>query len=157
MADPHLRWMIRRDLPEVLRIESRTFDNPWSEADFVAALRRRNCIGIVAESGERIVGFMIYELEPNRIRLMNLAVCPDHRRTGIGSQLVQRLVSKLSIMRRDSLAFEVRESNVGAQLFFRSLGFRVVSTLRNYYSDSDEDAYAFVIRANQVRTPSTAI
>ncbi|HAN99635.1 MAG TPA: ribosomal-protein-alanine N-acetyltransferase RimI [Planctomycetaceae bacterium] len=114
MADPYIRWMIRRDMAAVLRIESRSFEFPWNDDDFVAALRRRNCIGMVAEHENRIVGHMIYDLEPNRLRLLNIAVCPDHRRTGIGSQLVQRLVSKLSIMRRDSLAFEVRESNVGA-------------------------------------------
>ena len=154
MRDPYIRWMIRRDMAAVLRIESRSFEFPWTDDDFVAALRRRNCIGMVAEHENRIVGHMIYDLEPNRLRLLNIAVCPDHRRIDIGSHLMRKLISKLSLSGRDSLALEVRETNVAAQLFFRSLGFRAVSILRDYYDQSDEDAYAFVIRANQVAETS---
>ncbi|HEV3083032.1 MAG TPA: ribosomal-protein-alanine N-acetyltransferase RimI, partial [Gemmataceae bacterium] len=36
---------------------------------------------------------------------------------------------------------EVRESNLPAQLFFKSQGFKAVRVLRRYYEDSGEDAY----------------
>ena len=45
----HIRWMIRRDMPEVLQIERTSFEYPWSEEDFIRCLRQRNCIGMVAE------------------------------------------------------------------------------------------------------------
>ncbi len=45
----HIRWMIRRDMPEVLAIEATSFEFPWLDDDFVRTLRRRNCIGMVAE------------------------------------------------------------------------------------------------------------
>jgi ribosomal-protein-alanine N-acetyltransferase len=35
----------------------------------------------------------------------------------------------------------VRETNLPAQLFFRAAGFRAVTVLRDFYRDSDEDAY----------------
>jgi ribosomal-protein-alanine N-acetyltransferase len=41
---------------------------------------------------------------------------------------------------------EVRESNIDAQLFFRSLGFRAISVLRGFYDDSAEDAYLMQYR-----------
>src|SRR5690606_11527131 len=53
----HIRWMIRRDMPEVLQIEKASFEFPWYEDDFIRCLRQRNCIGMVAEQGERVVGF----------------------------------------------------------------------------------------------------
>jgi ribosomal-protein-alanine N-acetyltransferase len=43
----------------------------------------------------------------------------------------------------------VRESNLGAQLFFRMRGFRAVKVLRNYYEDSGEDAYLMQFHINQ--------
>ena len=58
----HIRWMIRRDMPEVLEIEQSSFEFPWTEEDFIRCLRQRNCIGMVAEYDEKVVGFMIYEL-----------------------------------------------------------------------------------------------
>ena len=62
----HIRWMIRRDMPEVLDIENRSFEFPWSEEEFIRCLRQRNCIGMVAEHEQHVVGFMIYELHKNR-------------------------------------------------------------------------------------------
>lgn len=43
----HIRWMIRRDMQEVLEIEKSGFEFPWSEEDFIRCLRQRNCIGMV--------------------------------------------------------------------------------------------------------------
>ncbi|MEC8433997.1 MAG: ribosomal-protein-alanine N-acetyltransferase RimI, partial [Planctomycetota bacterium] len=30
----HIRWMIRRDMTDVLQIESQAFEFPWTEEDF---------------------------------------------------------------------------------------------------------------------------
>src|SRR5262245_49541922 len=69
----HIRWMIRRDMPEVLQIEQDSFDYSWTEEDFLRCLRQRNCIGMVAEAGERVVGFMIYELHKSKLHVLNFA------------------------------------------------------------------------------------
>src|SRR4051812_2604533 len=47
----HIRWMIRRDMAEVLEIERSAFEFPWFEEEFIRCLRQRNCIGMVAEHG----------------------------------------------------------------------------------------------------------
>jgi ribosomal-protein-alanine N-acetyltransferase len=137
----HIRWMIRRDMPEVLEIENRSFEFPWSEEDFIRCLRQRNCIGMVAEYEERVVGFMIYELHKTRLHILNFAVSPQYVRRGVGAAMVQKLVSKLSHQRRSRILLEVRETNLAAQLFFRTAGFRAVSVLRDFYDDTTEDAY----------------
>lgn len=144
----HIRWMIRRDMPEVLAIESGSFEFPWSEDDFVRCLRQRNCIGMVAEHTERVVGFMIYELHRNRLHVLNFAVSPKFRRQGVGGQMLRKLVSKLSPQRRNRIMLEVRETNLDAQLFFRSQNFRAVSVLRDFYEDTTEDAYLMQYRYN---------
>lgn len=145
----HIRWMIRRDMPEVLDIEKSSFELPWSEEDFIRCLRQRNCIGMVAEYDEQVIGFMVYELHRDKLHVLNLSVHPDWRRCEVGAQMVARLVNKLSQQRRNKIVLEVRESNLPAQQFFAAMGFRVVSTLRNYYEDTPEtndDAYVFVYR-----------
>jgi len=91
----HIRWMIRRDMPEVLQIERHSFDYPWTEDDFFNCLRQRNCIGMVAEHGDRVVGFMIYELHKTRIHVLNFAVAEAHRHCGVGSQMIAKLSAGL--------------------------------------------------------------
>lgn len=142
----HIRWMIRRDMAEVLQIENLAFEFPWSEEDFIRCLRQRNCIGMVAEHEDRVVGFMIYELHRTRLHLLNFAVCAPFRRRHVGSQMLAKLVGKLSSQRRTRIALEVRETNLPAQLFFRSMGFRAVSVLRDFYDDTTEDAYLMQYR-----------
>ena len=136
-----LRWMIRRDMPEVLSIEQEAFEFPWSDEDFTRCLRQRNCIGMVAEVGDSVVAFMIYELHRTRLHVLNFAVRRSHRRLGIGTQMMGKLVAKLSVERRDRILLEVRERNLPAQVFFRSLGYRAISVLKDFYEDSTEDAY----------------
>jgi len=142
----HIRWMIRRDMPEVLDVERECFEFPWLEEDFIRCLRQRNCIGMVAEYEDRVVGFMIYELHKNRIHVLNFAVAADCRRCGVGTQMVAKLIAKLSSQRRSRILLEVRETNLPAQLFFRDNGFRAVSVLRAYYEDTPEDAYLMQYR-----------
>jgi ribosomal-protein-alanine N-acetyltransferase len=142
----HIRWMIRRDMPEVLAIEQQSFEFPWSEEDFIRCLRQRNCIGMVAEHHERVVGSMIYELHRNRLHVLNFAVSADMQRRGIGSQMMKKLASKLSPQRRNRIMLEVRETNLPAQLFFRQQNFRAISLLRDFYEDTTEDAYLMQYR-----------
>ncbi len=142
----HIRWMIRRDMPEVLGIESESFEFPWLEDDFIRCLRQRNCIGMVAEVDDRVVGFMIYELHKARIHVLNFAVAGEYRRRGVGSQMLAKLSAKLSLQRRCRIVLEVRETNLDAQLFFRENGFRAVSVLHDYYADTPEDAYLMQYR-----------
>jgi ribosomal-protein-alanine N-acetyltransferase len=137
----HVRWMIRRDMPQVLAIEQSSFEFPWAEEDFFRCLRQRNCIGMVAESGEDLLGFMIYELHRNRLHLLNFAVAEEARRRGVGGQMLDKLINKLSSQRRNRILLEVRETNLAAQLFYRQRGFKAISVLRDFYDDTTEDAY----------------
>ena len=146
----HIRWMIRRDMPEVRQIESSSFEFPWTEDDFIQCLRQRNCIGMVCEHEEQVVGFMIYELHKTRLHIINLAVHPDYRRRGVGNQMVEKLISKLSRQRRDKILLEVRETNLDAQLFFKQAGFMAISVLRDFYDDTTEDAYLMQFRYREL-------
>lgn len=140
-ARVHIRWMIRRDMPEVLAIEHAGFDFPWCEEEFLRVLRQRNCIGMVAEYGERVVGFMIYELHKNKLQVLDFATHPEFRRSGVGHQMLAKLVGKLSSHRRTRISLHVRETNLPAQMFFRIQGFRAMEVAREHFADTNEDAY----------------
>lgn len=140
-ANLQIRWLIRRDMPEVLAIENESFDFPWTEEDFLCCLRQRNCIGMVAEMGEKIVGFMIYELHKSRLHILNFAVGEQWQRQGIGGKMVSRLIDKLSQQRRKEILVEIRETNLDAQKFFQKQDFMAISVVRERYDDTSEDAY----------------
>lgn len=138
----HIRWIIRRDLEDVLKIENECFEHPWSESDFHNTLRQRNFIGMAIEACEVVVGYMVYEISGDGIAVVNFAVRPDCQRRKIGSAMVGKLKSKLSPERRRRLVLDIRETNLAAQQFFRSHGFKAVRVLRKY-EITGEDAYRF--------------
>jgi [ribosomal protein S18]-alanine N-acetyltransferase len=139
----HIRWMIRRDMEEVMQIERESFEFPWFEEEFIRCLRQRNCVGMVAEHAERVVGFYIYEIHKTRLHILNFAVAKDTRRQDVGTQMAQKLVGKLRANRRERIGLELRESNLAGQVFWRSQGFKAISVLHEFYDDSDEAAYLF--------------
>lgn len=143
----HIREVIRRDMPEVLAIEADSFEFPWLEEDFIRCLRQRNCNGVVAKHKDRVVGFMVYEFYKTQYQVLNLTTAADCLRKGVGSQMVDRLIAKLTPQRRSRIALEVRETNLPAQLFWREQGFRATAVWRGFYADhTPEDAYVFEYR-----------
>ena len=147
-----IRWMIRADFGEVLDIERLCFEFPWSKKDFVRRLRYKNCIGMVAEVGEKkdrqIIGYMIYELYKGRIELMNLAVESTTWKKGVGRALIERLIAKLTPNRRRAITAMVREHNTDAHEFFKAIGFKARGVIQHYYpqEDTSEDGYLFRYR-----------
>lgn len=131
----HIRWMIRRDVPEVLEIEAASFPSAWDEAEFIRCLRQRNCIRMVVEWGDRIVGYMICELHKNKLNLLNFAVHPGCRRRGVGRAMIEKLVGKLSMQRRVTITLEIVEDNLDGQLFFKAMGFVANRINRNVWGE----------------------
>jgi [ribosomal protein S18]-alanine N-acetyltransferase len=140
-AAVRIKWMIRANFPEVLAIEAASFVRPLSEEEMLSHLRRRECIGMVAEARDRVLGFIIYELHPVRIVILDFAVHPESRRQLVGREMVDNLTLKLSGLRRTSIRIDIRESNLAGQLFFSRMGFRAVEVLREHFPDTGEDAY----------------
>lgn len=137
-----IRDMVMNDLAEVLSIERASFEFAWDEDDFVCHSSDAGAAPpLVMQRGGRIVGYIVYLAFPSCIEIMNLAVAPEHRLGGVGRALVRKVISKLYRPRRERIVLEVRETNLAAQLFFRSLGFRAISVLRESYIYTDEDAY----------------
>ena len=140
-ADIQMRWMIRSDMPQALEIERLSSPNPYNENEFIQLMKQRDFIGQVAEINKTVVGFVIYQLAKGVLRIADIAVHPDHRRQDIGTQMVEKMKSKLQVGRRSLMTADVRETNLAAQLFFRSQGLKALAILENTYTDTDEDAY----------------
>lgn len=131
------RWVIRRDLPFILRIEQDTFTDPWTEEDFLVMLRERPVIGTTIEIEDEIVGFIVYSLHKYKFHLENFGIALECRRLGIGRQALRRMIEKLSQTRRVEITTEIPETNLPAQLFLRDSGFKFQSTIRHQGTNSD--------------------
>ncbi len=150
MSETTVRWMIGRDLPQVLAIETGT-PQPWSEAQLRAFLRERNCISMVAETGEALTGYYMFELHKNSVRVLRLVVHPDWRRRGVGTYMLERMKTRqLSYQRRTRLACLVPEQLLDMQLFLRTRGFVCVGVAHGVFSGQDCYEMHFDLPGTQV-------
>ena len=91
----------------------------------------------------QILGYIIYSDDGH---IISIAVHPNHRRRGIGSELLTRT---MSIPKVKKIWAEVRKSNKSAQAFYFLRGFKIVGFVPNYYGNED----ALIVQW----TPSSAV
>ncbi len=96
---------------------------------------------LVAEaSGERIVGYVVALDAADEGEILNLAVAPAMRRTGLGRALVHEILEVLSDRGVRQVYLEVRESNAPARALYAAHGFKEVGRRKQYYRRPVEDA-----------------
>lgn len=133
-----VRRLVYGDLPSVLSIERRSFTTPWSLAMFVLELSKPSGVCLAASDEEGLAGYLVCSRYADVWHLMNVAVDPGRRRTGIASDLLRRLLREIGPGAR--LTLEVRTSNHGAIEMYRRFGFSIAGERRRYYQDTGEDA-----------------
>lgn len=133
--------MLHADLPEVLALEQRAFDDPWTQAHFEGELKNpHSTIDLLRAPDGALLGYVAYWIIVDEAQLLDVAVHPDHRRRGLGRQLVTRLVEQAQRADCALVVLEVRRSNTPAVQLYESLGFRAVSIRKGYYRSNGEDA-----------------
>jgi len=101
---------------------------PRQERDYIASLSDREGI-FVAEVGGRVVGFQSLDLWArytdsfDHVGVMGTFLLPEWRRKGIGRLLARHTLDFARAHGYEKIVVYVRASNVGAQAFYRSLGF----------------------------------
>jgi ribosomal protein S18 acetylase RimI-like enzyme len=91
----------------------------------------------VATVDEEVAGFLIGQrLAEGESEILNVAVGPKFRRTGVGRRLVEAWLHHAP----GDVYLEVRESNHEARKFYEVLGFEAVGVRPSYYEAPIEPA-----------------
>lgn len=116
------------------------FDDSWNAYTVGQVMRMPGAFGFVAVlsaaesgTGDLPVGFALASGAHDERELLSIGVLPDHRRSGIGREMVKMVIAE-SIKRGAARLFlEVAEDNAAAQQLYRTLGFFAVGRRPGYY------------------------
>lgn len=133
-----VRRLTYSDLPAVLSVERRSFPTPWSLAMFVLELSKPSGICLAASAGDELLGYLVCSRYDQAWHLMNVAVAPERRRSGVARRLIGQLLDEAG--RELPFTLEVRVSNLPAISMYEQLGFRSAGVRPRYYQDNGEDA-----------------
>ena len=152
ISPPDIRRLTYADLPQVIAIERRAFPTPWSLAMFVLELSKPGGVCLAARRDGNLAGYLICSRYDTVWHIMNVAVDPARRRTGVATALLFELFERVG---DDNARFtlEVRTSNAPAIELYERFGFRAAGVRRRYYQDNGEDALIMWRTPEGVRVP----
>jgi len=116
------------DLNQVVAIEQRCSQSPWSLKQFQQSLDDSE----VLVSAGKIIGFSVVASILNEAEIHNVAVHPDHQGLGLGSVLLDHVITHLPEA-TTQLHLEVRASNFRAIRLYLQKDFIQVGERRDYY------------------------
>jgi ribosomal-protein-alanine N-acetyltransferase len=88
----------------------------------------------------QVAGFAAFHWVMDEAELRNMAVDHLHQRQGLARALLAAGILELQANGVSRIFLEVRASNQAAIAFYKSMGFRLLHTRRDYYHDPAEDA-----------------
>ena len=132
--------MAEEHISALAQLEKECFADPWSEKALAEELTNPNAVFRVALIDEEVAGYvgMLHVLDEGDI--CNVAVFDKFRRRGVATALIQHLVDYAVENQLSFITPEVRESNMGAQKFYETMGFETIGIRKNFYDNPKEHA-----------------
>ena len=136
------RLSSKEDLDRVLALEEASFNNPTTRAWYEGELKRPEvCFIYVLRTPEHpVAGFCAFWLVADQAHINNLAVLPQLRSRGLGTQLLEAVIAEAAHLGAEVLTLEVRESNTPALQLYQRAGFQKAGVRKSYYTKPVEDA-----------------
>ena len=145
--------MLRRitspsDLDAVLEIEDASFNNPTTREWYERELERPEVcfIYVLGTPESPTAAFCAFWRVADQAHINNLAVRPELRLRGLGSQMLQAIIIEAKRLGAATLTLEVRRSNIAAQRLYLRAGFREEAVRKSYYTQPVEDALVLSLK-----------
>lgn len=126
-----------RDVKELHELEKACFNlDAWPLLDVLGVLTLPQVIRLKAINRDKLVGFVGVDLRRAQATawIATLAVDPEYRRSGIGSELLNICEGKIDLPR---IRLSVRQSNHPAITLYLKHGYQQVDIWKSYYKGGD--------------------
>ncbi len=125
------------DLEAIHAIESSSFPTPWRREFFESELAAPGRYTLVATRGRTVIAYLFAMWIFDEMHVNKIGVTGEERRKGIADALMDRCFEFAREHGVEMISLEVRESNGGAQAFYRHLQFESVYIRPRYYPDGE--------------------
>lgn len=88
---------------------------------------------LLAEDDKEIAGFIMSSVNAPLAHIVTLDVAEAHRRSGIGSMLLNAMENKISAQGVHTILLETAVDNEAAVAFWQRHGYRIEGVLKRYY------------------------
>ena len=137
------------DAGRVAMLHAAGFPDPWSPSAFRDLLAESTSLGLGIEQHGGLVGFVLVQIVAGEADILTIATAPELKRTGIATQLIQGLLTRLGERGIARITLDVAEDNTPARALYDRLGFAEDGRRPNYYTTGrDIPAAAILMSRN---------
>jgi ribosomal-protein-alanine N-acetyltransferase len=134
--NPLIRRATAGDIDAIYRIELEG-QARWSRNQFADELKLKFSNFRVMESSGVIIGFAVAWNVADEIQLNNIGIKKEHRRQGLGTVMLNHIITFPHAGMPRKIYLEVSVKNAPAQAFYRKNGFMEIGCRKNYYDSVD--------------------
>lgn len=136
--DITITTMTTQDVKQIAENFSENFDKFWSVDILQNDLTSSNSKYIVAKIQNTIVGFAGIKVILDEADIMNIAVRTDKRSLGIGSLLLEKLITTAQNLTCQTITLEVNETNLPAIRLYEKYHFKRIGLRKKYYNNTND-------------------
>lgn len=131
-----------QQLAEVLVVERRAYEFPWTESILKDCLKAGYSAWVLVGHDGMLAGHALMSMAVDEAHVLNLCVDPLQQRQGLGLMLLNHLMKLARAAQASIVLLEVRKSNKAALRLYESVGFQRIGVRKAYYPahDGREDA-----------------
>lgn len=126
-----------KHIEKIVDIGRKSLPIYYDEINLINLINDKNHKIYLIEIEEKIVGFIIYEKLNINLHIKSLAIDPEYRRKGYGSELLLFIKGKLK--NRDYITLYVLKSNEDAINLYKKNEFKFNKLLKKYYTTLNEE------------------
>ena len=134
--NPVIRKAAAEDIDAIYRIELEG-QARWSRNQFAEELNLRFSNIPVLETNGVVIGFAVVWSVADEIQLNNIGIQKEHRRRGLGTLMLNHIISYHRAVPPRKIYLEVSVENGPARSFYAKIGFIEIGWRKNYYDSVD--------------------
>jgi ribosomal-protein-alanine acetyltransferase len=128
------RPMNQLDLVPAFSIEKNAYGKEaWTMAQLKEEFAGKDRMYVVGEFGGELIAYAGVVNLAGIADVLTLTVADEHRRKGIGRELLRRLIDWSRTQKCEAIMLEVRVGNIDAIPLYESFGFIEISRRKDYY------------------------
>ena len=130
-----IREMQEQDAPRFYEIGQACGLGSWSLESYINEYNNPIAKYLVVEAEGQVAGFAGIWCVVDEAQVMNVGILEKYRQNGLGTLLMEALLSTARARGCSCMTLEVKETNTAAICLYKKMGFSAASIRENYYPD----------------------
>lgn len=131
-AEAEFEPLTEERLDDVVAIEARAYDHPWTRGNFSDSVRSGYQAQVLV-AGASTIGYFVAMKGVDEVHLLNITVAPEHQSQGWGRLMLDAVSLWARAQGAQWVWLELRVSNARALRIYLRHGYRRVGERKGYY------------------------